>query len=99
MGKTLQVIGDRAYDQTRSYHPGELADGRFADLTNPPSLAALKLHDEALAERLVPTVLDLLQDDDRLASLATGARRLARPGAARAIAEELSKLTRNATWT
>ena len=21
MGKTLQVIGDRAYDQTRSYHP------------------------------------------------------------------------------
>lgn len=60
--------------------------------------AALKLHDEALAEGLVPTVLDLLQDDDRLASLATGARRLARPGAARAIAEELSKLTRNATW-
>lgn len=45
MGKTLQVIGDRAYDQTRSYHPGELADGRFADLTNPPSLAALKLHE------------------------------------------------------
>ncbi|PQA71768.1 replication initiation protein [Brucella oryzae] len=45
MGKTLQVIGDRAYDDTRSYHPGELADGRFADLTNPPSLAALKLHE------------------------------------------------------
>lgn len=45
MGKTLQVISDRAYDQTRSYHPGELADGRFADLTNPPSLAALKLHE------------------------------------------------------
>ena len=36
-GKTLQVIGDRAYDDTRSYHPGELADGRFADLHNPPS--------------------------------------------------------------
>lgn len=45
MGKTLQVITDRDYDQTRSYHPGELADGRFADLTNPPSLAALKLHE------------------------------------------------------
>ena len=45
MGKTLQVIGDRAYDDTRSYHPGELADGRFADLHNPPSLAALKLHE------------------------------------------------------
>jgi hypothetical protein len=45
MGKTLQVISDRDYDQTRSYHPGEIADGRFADLTNPPSLAALKLHE------------------------------------------------------
>lgn len=45
MGKTLQVIGDREYDQTRSYHPGEIADGRFTDLTNPPSLAALKLHE------------------------------------------------------
>jgi hypothetical protein len=45
MGKTLQVIADRDYDQTRSYHPGEIADGRFADLTNPPSLAALKLHE------------------------------------------------------
>lgn len=45
MSKTLRVIGDRAHDQTRSYHPGELADGRFSDLTNPPSLAALKLHE------------------------------------------------------
>lgn len=45
MGKTLRVIADRAYDETRSYHPGELVDGRFADLTNPPSLAALKLHE------------------------------------------------------
>lgn len=45
MGKTLQVIGDRAYDESKSYQPGELADGRFSDLTNPPSLAALKLHE------------------------------------------------------
>lgn len=45
MGKTLKVIADRAYDVTRSYHMGELVDGRFADLTNPPSLAALKLHE------------------------------------------------------
>lgn len=45
MGKTIQVISDRVYDDTRSYHMGELIDGRFADLTNPPSLAALKLHE------------------------------------------------------
>lgn len=45
MGKTLDAIRDREYDQSRSYHPGELADGRFADLTNPPTLAALKLHE------------------------------------------------------
>jgi hypothetical protein len=45
MGKTLQAITDRASDPARAYQPGELADGRFADLTNPPSLAALKLHE------------------------------------------------------
>jgi len=45
MGKTLEAIVDRVSDETRSYHPGELADGRFSDLTNPPSLAALKLHE------------------------------------------------------
>lgn len=45
MGKTLQVIADRAYDETRSYRPGELVDGRFADLKNPPGLMALKLHE------------------------------------------------------
>lgn len=45
MGKTLDAIKDRSTDDSRSYHPGELADGRFADLTNPPSLAALKLHE------------------------------------------------------
>lgn len=45
MGRTLKAIADREFDETRSYHPGELADGRFSDLTNPPSLAALKLHE------------------------------------------------------
>lgn len=45
MGKTLEAIRDRESDATRNYHPGELADGRFADLTNPPTLAALKLHE------------------------------------------------------
>ena len=66
MGKTLQVIGDRAYDDTRSYHPGELADGRFADLTNPPSLAALKLHEvlfKAAGAQQVRTIKDLSTHD------------------------------------
>jgi predicted RecA/RadA family phage recombinase len=45
MGKTLQVIADRAYDKDRSYRPGELVEGRFADLTNPPGIVALKLYE------------------------------------------------------
>lgn len=45
MGKTLEAITDRAFDEKTNYQPGELADGRFSDLTNPPSLAALKLHE------------------------------------------------------
>lgn len=45
MGKTLQVIADRAYDKDRSYRPGELVEGRFDDLTNPPGIVALKLYE------------------------------------------------------
>lgn len=45
MGKTLQVIADRAYDKERSYRPGELVEGRFDDLTNPPGIMALKLYE------------------------------------------------------
>jgi UDP-N-acetylglucosamine--N-acetylmuramyl-(pentapeptide) pyrophosphoryl-undecaprenol N-acetylglucosamine transferase len=59
--------------------------------------AAIKVRDEALADQLASTVLDILKDDHRLASLATGAHQLARPNAAQAIADELSKLARKAT--
>lgn len=45
MGKTLQVIADRAFDKDRSYRPGELVEGRFDDLTNPPGAMALKLYE------------------------------------------------------
>lgn len=44
MKKTLSVIKDRHNDASKLPVVGELADGRFADLSNPPSLAALKLH-------------------------------------------------------
>lgn len=81
MGKTLQVIADRDYDQTRSYHPGEIADGRFADLTNPPSLAALKLH-EVLFKAAGAAVADDKWHQINLAQIAgtEGMRNLTRRG-------------------
>lgn len=45
MGKTLQVIADRVHEKDRSYRPGELVEGRFDDLTNPPGAMALKLYE------------------------------------------------------
>lgn len=41
MGKTTQVAADRAFDQTKTVLPAELARGVY--MTNAPSLAALKL--------------------------------------------------------
>ncbi len=41
MGKTIQVAADRAFDQTKTVLPTELARGVY--MTNAPSLAALKL--------------------------------------------------------
>lgn len=41
MGKTIQVAADRAFDQTKTVLPAELARGVY--MTNAPSLAALKL--------------------------------------------------------
>lgn len=44
MGKTLEVLKDRETDKKNLPQLCELADGRFRDLRNPPSLQALKLH-------------------------------------------------------
>jgi len=41
MGKTIQVAADRAFDQTKTVLPVEVARGVY--MTNAPSLAALKL--------------------------------------------------------
>ena len=41
MGKTLDVAQDRAFDQTKTVLPAEVARGVY--LRNAPSLAALKL--------------------------------------------------------
>lgn len=41
MGKTVQVAADRAYDQSRTVLPAEVARGTY--MQNPPGLAALKL--------------------------------------------------------
>lgn len=58
--------------------------------------AAIKVADQDLAGQLTAAILGLLGDDERLARLAAGARQLARPGAAQAIAAELRQLVRNA---
>jgi hypothetical protein len=41
MGKTTQVAADRAYDQTKTVLPAEVAQGIY--MQNAPSLRALKL--------------------------------------------------------
>ncbi len=51
--------------------------------------AALVVADEALAETLVPTVQTLFEDRARLSAMARAARELARPEAARRLAELL----------
>lgn len=51
--------------------------------------AVVVVDDEALAQQLVPTVLDLLADSSRRARMAEAASRLAAPGAAEAIAQAI----------
>ena len=41
MGKTIEVAADRAYDQTKTVLPAEMARGTY--MQNVPGLAALKL--------------------------------------------------------
>lgn len=56
--------------------------------------AAVRLDDELLAERLRPTVLDLLHDEERLARMAAAARALDVPGSATRLARLLMALGR-----
>jgi len=57
--------------------------------------AALVIPNDELPSRLGPTVLSLLDDPDRLRSMGEASRRLARPGAAKAIAAEIERLARS----
>jgi len=56
--------------------------------------AALVLPDAELGEKLVPTVLELLNDDETLAAMSESTRAMARPDAAQVIAEQLWTLAR-----
>lgn len=56
--------------------------------------AALRLEDEELGEKLVLTVLSLLNDRDRLKGMARASRELARPQAASSIAAEVIRVGR-----
>jgi UDP-N-acetylglucosamine--N-acetylmuramyl-(pentapeptide) pyrophosphoryl-undecaprenol N-acetylglucosamine transferase len=56
--------------------------------------AALLLPDAELPQQLVPTVLELLGDEQALADMGASARAMARPDAAEAIAEQLWQIAR-----
>jgi len=56
--------------------------------------AALVLPDAVLAEKLVPTILQVLEDEQTLADMRESTRAMARPDAAEAIAEQLGLLAR-----
>jgi UDP-N-acetylglucosamine--N-acetylmuramyl-(pentapeptide) pyrophosphoryl-undecaprenol N-acetylglucosamine transferase len=54
--------------------------------------AAVKIADAELGEKLLPTVQEILSDEESLARMSERARALARPDAAQRIAEELRQL-------
>lgn len=56
--------------------------------------AAVQLADEDLARDLLPTILELLDDQTRLRNMASAARKLVIPGAAQAIANEIEDLVK-----
>ena len=56
--------------------------------------AAVKVADAALGEKLLPTILEFLSNEESLVEMGERARALARPGAAQRIAEELEQLGR-----
>ena len=57
--------------------------------------AAVLVRDAEAAEKLIPTALELLQDDARLEQLHTNVLKLAQTDSARRIAEEVMKLARS----
>ena len=57
--------------------------------------AAVKIADAELEEKLLPTILELLSDDEALARMGEQARALARPEAAQRIAAELVRMARD----
>lgn len=57
--------------------------------------AAVKIADAELGEKLLPTILELLDDEETLAEMSAQAQALARPDAARRITEELERLGRS----
>jgi UDP-N-acetylglucosamine--N-acetylmuramyl-(pentapeptide) pyrophosphoryl-undecaprenol N-acetylglucosamine transferase len=57
--------------------------------------AARMLLDADLEEKLVPTILRLLDDDQALASMRESAKAMARPDAAEAIARQLWQMARD----
>ncbi|HOQ99630.1 MAG TPA: UDP-N-acetylglucosamine--N-acetylmuramyl-(pentapeptide) pyrophosphoryl-undecaprenol N-acetylglucosamine transferase [Anaerolineae bacterium] len=78
--------------------PSVVVPGSFAGGHQTPNATYLRDHgasvmvaDDDLAEQLLPTVRELLQDPQRLASMAAAARRLANPQASRAIVAELQR--------
>lgn len=58
--------------------------------------AAVRLDDDRLTEKLLPTVRELLGDDDRLAKMAAAAKALDEPAAADNLAQLLRKLAQKA---
>jgi UDP-N-acetylglucosamine:LPS N-acetylglucosamine transferase len=55
--------------------------------------AALMIRDEELKERLLPEVLSLIRDQERLDRMKSALKKMAKPGAAKMIAEELISLS------
>ena len=58
--------------------------------------AALYVKDAEAMEKLIPTALETVADDNRLQALSSNIARLALPDSARRIAEEVLKLADNA---
>jgi UDP-N-acetylglucosamine--N-acetylmuramyl-(pentapeptide) pyrophosphoryl-undecaprenol N-acetylglucosamine transferase len=56
--------------------------------------AAVRIADAELGEKLLPTILGLLGDEEALAGMGARARALARPDAAQRIVEELQRLSK-----